>query len=98
MAGSPTRRSCAIIRTSSRWWPDSRTRDPLADRRGNAAIGTFPLLAGQLAPPQFQLVGVAAQRMRLGQQADDVALVARFDDGERLGLGGVERRDRFLHG
>ena len=40
----------------------------------------------------------APPRVRLGEQTDRVAAIARFDDRKRLGLGGVEQRDQLLHG
>jgi len=55
------------------------------------------LIADQFPSSQLELFRVSAQRVRFGQQADDVRFIRGLNHGERLRFRVFENRDRLLH-
>jgi hypothetical protein len=53
------------------------------------------LIADQFPSSQLELFRVSAQRVRFGQQADDVRFIRGLNHGERLRFRVFENRDRL---
>ena len=54
------------------------------------------LLAGEIAPPPVEFLAVAAQRVLLGEQADDAAVFQTVDHRQRVAFRPLEGADRVF--